>query len=248
MVMSNGLVLDDNGFAVSISSQPLHSGDSFTGGLDQERRGHCAILIQRQFLYRHDCRVTNGTLAGIRQHKRPDGGRSGRQPFGAGVQGEDRFTLHPSATTSPCKATPGCALTRPAVHRRRTGYRQWQHQLRRHLTVTNTTSDATPLTTSDTFQLFNVSGSKSGNFAGIAGSPGTGLAYSFNPASGVLSIITQTIANNPTNITFSVSGNTLTLSWPSDHLGWILQSQTNSINAGLSANWFDVIGSGSSTQ
>ena len=73
------------------------------------------------------------------------------------------------------------------------------------LTVTNITSDANVLTTTNTFQLFSVIGSHSGNFAGIAGSPGTGLAYSFNPASGVLSIVTSTIANNPTNITFRAS-------------------------------------------
>ena len=40
------------------------------------------------------------------------------------------------------------------------------------LTVTNITSDANVLTTSDTFPLFSVTGSRSGNFAGIAGSPG----------------------------------------------------------------------------
>jgi hypothetical protein len=52
----------------------------------------------------------------------------------------------------------------------------------------------------------------------------------------VLSVVTSTIATNPTNITFSVTGNSLTMSWPSDHLGWALQ--TNSV--GLSADaWFD---------
>src|SRR6185312_10296398 len=58
------------------------------------------------------------------------------------------------------------------------------------LVVTNVTSDATPLTTSDTFQLFGVTGTPSGNFSSIIGSPGSGLAYSFNPASGVLSVVT----------------------------------------------------------
>ena len=57
------------------------------------------------------------------------------------------------------------------------------------------------------------------------------------------------IANNPTNITFSVnlSSHTLALSWPADHLGWILQSQTNSLGKGLGNNWVDVAGSGSAT-
>jgi 4-phytase/acid phosphatase len=47
-------------------------------------------------------------------------------------------------------------------------------------------------------------------------------------------------ADNPTNITASVSTNTLTVAWPADHLGWILQAQTNGLSAG---QWFDLPGS-----
>ena len=47
-------------------------------------------------------------------------------------------------------------------------------------------------------------------------------------------------ADNPTNITASVSGKTLTIAWPADHLGWILQAQTNGLSTG---QWFDVPGS-----
>jgi 4-phytase / acid phosphatase len=48
-------------------------------------------------------------------------------------------------------------------------------------------------------------------------------------------------ADNPTNITASVSSKTLTMSWPADHLGWTLQAQTNGLSAG---QWFDLPGSG----
>ena len=64
---------------------------------------------------------------------------------------------------------------------------------------------------------------------------------------GTGSLLVQPIASNPTNILFSVSGNTLSLSWPADHLGWILQSQTNSLSTGLGTNWVDVAGSASVT-
>jgi len=47
-------------------------------------------------------------------------------------------------------------------------------------------------------------------------------------------------ADNPTNITASVSGNTLTIAWPADHLGRTLQVQTNGLSAG---QWFDLPGS-----
>ena len=41
------------------------------------------------------------------------------------------------------------------------------------------------------------------------------------------------VATNPTNITSTVSGNVLSLTWPADHIGWHLQVQTNSLTAGL---------------
>jgi hypothetical protein len=55
---------------------------------------------------------------------------------------------------------------------------------------------------------------------------------------------TATLASNPTNITSSVSGGTLNLSWPADHLGWLLQVQTNTAGAGLNTNgWVTMPGS-----
>jgi hypothetical protein len=50
--------------------------------------------------------------------------------------------------------------------------------------------------------------------------------------------VVATVASNPTNINFSVSGNKLNLSWPADHLGWIAQS--NSVNLADSNTWFDI--------
>jgi fibronectin-binding autotransporter adhesin len=244
MIMSNGLVLDDNGFTLSISSQPLQSGDSFPGGLIKKGAG--TVYLDSGNTYTGTTVVTNGTLAGVGSVTGPvvvaPAGNLGAGEAGAigSFSINNNLTLQGNATLRIDKTGDSPSQDQVVV----TGNISYGGLL----TVTNITSDATALATSNTFQLFSVTGSHSGNFAGIAGSPGTGLAYSFNPANGVLSIITQTIATNPTNITFSVSGSTLTLSWPSDHLGWILQSQTNSLNTGLTANWFDVAGSGSSTQ
>jgi len=100
-------------------------------------------------------------------------------------------------------------------------------------------------TNGQTFELFSGAGATSAsNFSGIAGSPGSGLAFSFT--NGVLSVVSG-VASNPTNITFSASGGSLSLSWPADHLGWILQAQTNSRAIGLSNNWSDVPGTASVT-
>jgi hypothetical protein len=53
--------------------------------------------------------------------------------------------------------------------------------------------------------------------------------------------VTGTAVNpNPTNLTFSVAGSQLTLTWPMDHIGWTLQAQTNNLGVGISANWLDV--------
>jgi autotransporter-associated beta strand protein len=245
MVMSNGLILDDGGFTLSIGASALQMGDAFNGGLVKQGAG--TVYLDAANYYHGTTLVTNGTLAGIGSINSPmivrPAGNLGAGDAGATV---GTFTVYNNLTLQ------GNATLRID----KTGGSPVQDNVTVSdnityggiLTVTNITSDANLLTTTNTFQLFSVSGSTSGNFTSIVGSPGAGLAYSFTPASGVLSVVTgTTIASNPTNITFSVSGSTLSLSWPADHLGWILQSQTNSLSTGISPNWFDVPGSASST-
>ena len=48
-----------------------------------------------------------------------------------------------------------------------------------------------------------------------------------------------------TNLTATLSGNTLSLSWPGDYLGWSLRSNSVGI---ASTNWFAVPNSSSGTQ
>jgi fibronectin type 3 domain-containing protein len=50
-------------------------------------------------------------------------------------------------------------------------------------------------------------------------------------------------SSTPTTIVATLSGNVLTFSWPTDHLGWHLQVQTNATGVGLTTNWFNVPGS-----
>lgn len=110
------------------------------------------------------------------------------------------------------------------------------------LTVTNT---GPALALNDTFTLFSADGGLGGAFAATnLPSLPSGLAWSWNATAGTLSVVNP-VATNPTNITFTVSGGILTLSWPADHLGWSLQIQTNSLSAGLGSNWITVPGSAS---
>lgn len=52
----------------------------------------------------------------------------------------------------------------------------------------------------------------------------------------------------PVQFTFVSSPGQLQLNWPVDHTGWRLQSQTNSLEVGLSTNWVDVAGSTETNQ
>ena len=64
--------------------------------------------------------------------------------------------------------------------------------------------------------------------------------------SGSLQVVAPvTIATNPTNITFSVIGNELNLSWPADHLGWLVQS--NGVSLAVPADWYDISNTASGT-
>jgi autotransporter-associated beta strand protein len=113
------------------------------------------------------------------------------------------------------------------------------------LTVTNL--GPLPLAAGDVFTLFNAA-SYTGAFA-ITNLPvlASGLGWVWTPTNGTLAVV-ATVATNPTNLVASVSGGQLTLSWPPDHSGWTLQSQTNSLAAGLSALWYDLPGSTSTNQ
>jgi hypothetical protein len=56
-------------------------------------------------------------------------------------------------------------------------------------------------------------------------------------------VIPSSLPTTPTTLMVSVTGNTMTLSWPANYQGWVLQYQTNGLNTGLSNNWQDVPGS-----
>lgn len=58
-----------------------------------------------------------------------------------------------------------------------------------------------------------------------------------------ITVTVQTIPATGTNLTYTVGNGNITINWPSNYVGWILQAQTNQINVGLSVNtndWHDV--------
>ena len=105
------------------------------------------------------------------------------------------------------------------------------------LTVTNLSGT---LANGDSFQIFNPN-SVSGSFAATnLPSLGSGLAWNFNPTSGVLSVV-ATVSTTPTNLTHTVIGGSLTLSWPASHIGWRLE--TNASGLDVTNAWFTLPGS-----
>jgi fibronectin-binding autotransporter adhesin len=111
------------------------------------------------------------------------------------------------------------------------------------LTVANVGTNA--LVVGDTFTLFSqpLTGGETLNLVGPAG-----VTFTNNLAvDGSISVLSvATTATNPTNITTSVSGSTLSLVWPADHIGWFLQS--NSVSLMNTAAWFNVVGSDTTNQ
>jgi hypothetical protein len=108
------------------------------------------------------------------------------------------------------------------------------------------TNIGTGLQEGDTFQLFSTN--VSGAFA-VTNLPASDLVNNLKytwtnklAINGTIVVLTAgpLVNTTPTNITTSLSGNQLTLSWPADHAGWRLQVQTNSLSTGIGSNWFDV--------
>lgn len=101
------------------------------------------------------------------------------------------------------------------------------------------------LTVGDKFTLFSqpVSGGSGFTVTGAGATWQNDLE-----TDGSITVLTVAPPAGPTNITYSVSGNQLTLNWPASHVGWILQAQTNAAAVGITTNWVDVAGSGATNQ
>ena len=80
-----------------------------------------------------------------------------------------------------------------------------------------------------------------------AGVYNNGTLAPFIAGTGSLRVVGNSGPSGPAKLTNSISGSTLSLSWPAGQ-GWRLQQQTNSLNTGLSTNWTYITdGSASST-
>jgi hypothetical protein len=58
----------------------------------------------------------------------------------------------------------------------------------------------------------------------------------------------QPVSMAPPQLGVAVNGGQILLAWPVDHKGWLLQSQTNSMNTGLGMNWVTLANSSFTNQ
>ncbi len=96
----------------------------------------------------------------------------------------------------------------------------------------------------DTFNLFDaaaISGSFT-NYVLPALDPSMGWDVSKLNVDGTITVGAPT-SNIPVPLIYQVSANGLEFSWPTDHTGWRLEAQTNSLATGLTNNWATVPGS-----
>jgi fibronectin-binding autotransporter adhesin len=109
------------------------------------------------------------------------------------------------------------------------------------LVVTNL--DNSPLSAGDVFTLFSASGTKTGNFSSVTVLPASmNLNGTFDPSTGQLTLSSASVAPIPLDVSYG--GGSLTFSWT--NASFKLQSQTNTLGVGISTNWGDYPGGGSS--
>ncbi|MGH7953274.1 MAG: hypothetical protein ACREFE_15340, partial [Limisphaerales bacterium] len=56
------------------------------------------------------------------------------------------------------------------------------------------------------------------------------------------------ISSSPPTMGFTLADNQMGFNWPTDHIGWELQAQTNSLAVGLGTNWATIAGSDATNQ
>jgi len=96
----------------------------------------------------------------------------------------------------------------------------------------------------DTFMLFNQAVTNGSTWK-VTGGLAAGLGWTNKLAANGTIQVVQSFASYSTNISYAVSGSTLTVSWPATHQGWFLQSQTNTSGVGLGTNWVTITGTDS---
>jgi hypothetical protein len=110
------------------------------------------------------------------------------------------------------------------------------------LLVTNVGSS---LQVNDVFKLFNSSGGYGGAFTVVSRTPGQHVVWNTSnlTVDGTIRVaaVAPPLPTQPTSLAVSIANNQLSLSWPSNYTGWILQS--NGVGLAGAGHWISIPGS-----
>ena len=115
-------------------------------------------------------------------------------------------------------------------------------------TMTVTVLGSASFVAGDKFTLFTTPVSGAFTTLNLPTLPDEGLAWADQLAVDGSIAVVSAVSTVPTNLVAQFSSDALTLSWPADHTGWRLETQTNSLATGLGTNWFTVPGSNATNQ
>jgi len=158
--------------------------------------------------------------------------------LGSTIHVNNSLTLNPSGTTVMNIARNGATLANAGV--------QVAGALNYAGTLIVANVGNSFLQAGDTFQLFS-GGSQTGSFASISFPP----EYTFSnnlAVNGTIVVVSAPAPPGFNNVSATGAGGgqgTLSLTWPNNYLGWLVQS--NSVNLANSNYWFDVAGSDGAT-
>ena len=224
----NGGTIDDGGFSVTLTQPLLDNGEGFL-----TKKGSGTLYLDGVNTYVGATVVTAGTLGG------------------SGTIAGD-VTVNPGAALAPGDAgtigtlTVGgnLALAGNLLISVNTSLAQSNDVVTATGGLTNNgngsvmvTNLGPTLTVGDQFYLFSRP-LTNGNTLTVSGG---GATWTNNLAlDGSISVLTvlPIVNTNTFSLKSGLSGNSLTLSWPPDRLGWRLLVQTNSLTSGLGTNWF----------
>jgi cellulose 1,4-beta-cellobiosidase len=70
----------------------------------------------------------------------------------------------------------------------------------------------------------------------------------FGESANSAAVSVRPVSSVPPQLGFGLVANQMQFNWPTSHVGWKLQVQTNSLNAGLGTNWSTLSSSASTNQ
>jgi autotransporter-associated beta strand protein len=226
-VRGGGAILDSAGYTATIAQPLVHStiaGDSATdGGLT--KIGNGTINLNGSNSYTGSTIINGGALGGVGVIP---GALVNNSMLAPGSSGIGTLTVNGAITLS--AGSTNIFEVNSTTQTRDMVVAGGNVTYGGILSITPTGT----FTNGQQYVLFKGTGAtNTSQFAGIAGSAGTGLTFSFT--NGVLSVVAGG-PSTPATLTNSVSGGALHLAWPAGQ-GWRLQAQTNSLSVGLSTNW-----------